>query len=77
MDYPDIYGPVAEITATIAKASAIVLLLGILVTVIVARRTTRPVQDLEAFTRRVAGGVSCVWTTSMKCFPSGARLTVW
>ncbi len=56
VDYPDIYGPVAEITATIAKASAIVLLLAILVTVVVARRTTRPVQDLEAFTRRVASG---------------------
>ncbi|MDG1986092.1 MAG: ATP-binding protein [Planctomycetota bacterium] len=56
VDYPDIYGPVEEITTTIAKASAIVLLLAILVTVVVARRTTRPVQDLEAFTRRVASG---------------------
>ncbi|MGD2018493.1 MAG: ATP-binding protein [Planctomycetota bacterium] len=56
VDYPDIYGPVEEITATIAKASAIVLLLAVLVTVFVARRTTRPVQELEAFTRRVASG---------------------
>lgn len=56
VDYPDIYGPVEEITRTIAKASGFVLLLAILVTVVVARRTTRPVQDLEAFTRRVASG---------------------
>jgi len=56
VDYPDIYGPVEEITRTIAKASGIVLLLAIVVTVVVARRTTRPVQDLEAFTRRVASG---------------------
>ncbi|MDA8592884.1 ATP-binding protein [Planctomycetota bacterium] len=56
VDYPDIYGPVEEITRTIAKASMIVLLLAVIVTVVVARRTTRPVQDLEAFTRRVASG---------------------
>jgi len=56
VDYPDIYGPVDEITRTIAKASGIVLLLAVLVTVVVARRTTRPVQELEAFTRRVASG---------------------
>ena len=56
VDYPDIYGPVDEITATIAQASALVLLLAVLVTVVVARRTTRPVQELEAFTRRVASG---------------------
>lgn len=56
VDYPDIYGPVEEITRTIAKASGFVLFLAVLVTVVVARRTTRPVQDLEAFTRRVASG---------------------
>ncbi len=56
VDYPDIYGPVEEITRTIAKASGFVLLLAVVVTVVVARRTTRPVQDLEAFTRRVASG---------------------
>ena len=56
VDYGDIYGPIQEITTTITKASAVVLLLAIIVTVVVARRTTRPVQDLEAFTRRVASG---------------------
>ncbi|MEM8711944.1 MAG: ATP-binding protein, partial [Planctomycetota bacterium] len=52
----DILGPIHAMTETIAKASAIVLLLAVVVTILVARRTTRPVQDLEAFTRRVASG---------------------
>ena len=56
VDLPDINGPIHEITSTIAKASALVLLVAVLVTIVVARRTTRPVQDLEAFTRRVASG---------------------
>ncbi len=56
VDYPDIYGPIHEITMTIAKATALVLALAVAVTIFVARRTTRPVQDLEAFTRRVASG---------------------
>ncbi|MEM9381931.1 MAG: ATP-binding protein [Planctomycetota bacterium] len=56
VDFPDIYGPIHEITTTIAEASTLVLLVAIIVTVVVARRTTRPVQDLEAFTRRVASG---------------------
>lgn len=56
VDYPDIYGPIHEITMTIAKATALVIIIAVLVTILVARRTTRPVQDLEAFTRRVASG---------------------
>lgn len=56
VDLPDINGPIHEITTTIAKASALVLLVAVFVTIVVARRTTRPVQDLEAFTRRVASG---------------------
>ena len=52
----DIYGPIRSMTQTLAKASALVLLLAIVVTIVVARRTTQPVQDLEAFTRRVASG---------------------
>ena len=56
VDYPDIYGPIHEITMTIAKATVLVLMLAVAVTIFVARRTTRPVQDLEAFTRRVASG---------------------
>ena len=46
VDLPDIIGPIHEITSTIAKASALVLLVAVLVTIVVARRTTRPVQDL-------------------------------
>lgn len=56
VDFPDIFGPIHEITGTIAQASGVVLLIAVLVTIIVARRTTRPVQELEAFTRRVATG---------------------
>lgn len=56
VDFPDIYGPIHEITSTIAKASALVILFAVVVTILVARRTTRPVQELELFTRRVASG---------------------
>ena len=56
VDLPDINGPIHEITTTIAKASALVLLVAVFVTIVVARRTTRPVQDLRRFTRRVASG---------------------
>ncbi|MEM9801719.1 MAG: ATP-binding protein [Planctomycetota bacterium] len=56
VDFPDIYGPIHEIRRALMSASALVLLIAILVTVLVARRTTRPVQELEAFTRRVASG---------------------
>ena len=56
VDFPDIFGPIHEITGTIAQASGVVLLIAVLVTIVVARRTTRPVQELEAFTRRVATG---------------------
>ncbi len=52
----DVYGPIHSMTQTLAKASALVLLLAVVVTFLVARRTTQPVQDLEAFTRRVASG---------------------
>lgn len=56
VDFTDIYGPIHDMSSTIAKASSIVLLIAIFVTILVARRTTRPVQELEAFTRRVASG---------------------
>lgn len=56
VDFPDIYDPIHAITRRIAQASVLVLLLAVVVTIYVARRTTRPVQDLEAFTRRVASG---------------------
>jgi signal transduction histidine kinase len=52
----DVYGPIHSMTATLAKASALVLLIAVVVTFLVARRTTQPIQDLEAFTRRVASG---------------------
>ncbi|QDV06232.1 Sensor protein ZraS [Planctomycetes bacterium Poly30] len=56
VDTREVYGPIRSMTRTIAQASALVLLLAVVVTFVVARRTTRPIQDLEAFTRRVASG---------------------
>ncbi|MGK0481309.1 MAG: signal transduction histidine kinase [Planctomycetota bacterium] len=56
VDTSDIYKPIRSMSVTIAKASALVLLLAVVVTFVVARRTTQPIQDLEAFTRRVASG---------------------
>ncbi|MEL6714607.1 MAG: ATP-binding protein, partial [Planctomycetota bacterium] len=56
VDFSDIFEPIHEMTGTIAKATAAVLLLAVLVTIVVARRTTRPIQELEGFTRRVASG---------------------
>ena len=56
VDDEDIYRPVRTITANLVKATLFVLLLSALITLVVARRTTRPIQDLQSFTRRVAGG---------------------
>lgn len=50
----DIVGPIDEITLTLAQASGAILLLAVLATIIVARRTTRPIQELEAYTTRIA-----------------------
>ena len=56
VDDDDIYRPVRTITANLVKATALVLLVSALITLVVARRTTRPIQDLQRFTRRVAAG---------------------
>ena len=52
----DVYAAIHSMTRTLATASALVLLMAVVVTIVVARRTTRPVQELEAVTRRVASG---------------------
>ncbi len=56
VDFPDIDAPVRTITANLVTATVLVLLVSALITLIVARRTTRPIQELQQFTRQVALG---------------------
>ena len=56
VDNDDIYAAVSEMRRVLIKASVIVLGIVVLVTVFIARRTTRPILELERHTRRVAGG---------------------
>ena len=52
----DIYAPVAELSRLLYAATAVVLLVVVLWTMIVARRTTQPILDLQQHTRRIASG---------------------
>jgi signal transduction histidine kinase len=56
VDFEDIYAPVRTLTANLVKATIVVLLVSALITLAVARRTTRPIQELQKFTRQVALG---------------------
>ena len=56
VDFEDIYAPVRTLTANLFKATGVVLLVSALITLAVARRTTRPIQELQRFTRQVALG---------------------
>jgi len=56
VDETDIYAPVRTITKNLVRATVIVLLVSALITLAVARRTTRPIQELQRFTRQVALG---------------------
>lgn len=56
IDNDDIYAAVGEMRRVLIKASVLVLGVVALVTVFIARRTTRPILELERHTRRVAGG---------------------
>ncbi|MEZ6018069.1 MAG: HAMP domain-containing sensor histidine kinase [Planctomycetota bacterium] len=56
VDFSDIYRPVRTLTATLVKATIAMLVVSALITLIVARRTTRPIQELQRFTRQVALG---------------------
>jgi len=56
VDFEDIYAPVRTLTANLVKATILVLLVSALITLAVARRTTRPIQELQRFTRQVALG---------------------
>lgn len=56
IDNDDIYAAVGEMRRVLIKASVLVLGVVALVTVFIARRTTRPILELERHTRRVAAG---------------------
>jgi len=56
MDNDDIYAKKAALHDLLVRATAVVLLVVVLWTMIIARRTTTPIQALEAHTRRVAAG---------------------
>jgi len=56
IDNDDIYAAVGEMRRVLIKASILVLGVVALVTVFIARRTTRPILELEQHTRRVAAG---------------------
>ena len=56
VDDADIYAPINQLRNILFGASAIVLLIAVLWTVMIARRTTRPILELSEHTRRIAGG---------------------
>jgi len=56
IDNADIYAPVKQLQDVLYGASAVVLLIVVFWTVMIARRTTRPILELSEHTRRIAGG---------------------
>ncbi len=56
IDNQDIYATVNELRALLIQATLVVLLVVLLWTIVIARRTTRPILDLQAQTQRVAAG---------------------
>jgi signal transduction histidine kinase len=56
IDNDDIYAAANELRATLFKATGIVVLIAVLLTMVIARRTTAPILELKAHTERVASG---------------------
>lgn len=56
IDNKDIYATVNELRDLLIKATLMVLLVVVLWTIVIARRTTRPILELQAHTQRVAAG---------------------
>tara|TARA_R110002073_G_scaffold1088_9_gene8190 strand:+ start:6222 stop:8147 length:1926 start_codon:yes stop_codon:yes gene_type:complete len=56
VDKPDINTPVRELSHFLVVATALGVLIAATVAGFVARRTTRPIQELEKHTRRIASG---------------------
>lgn len=56
VDDVDIYAPVRELSNWLFTTSGLILSLAIIISLFFAHRTTRPIRDLEAHTRRVGHG---------------------
>jgi signal transduction histidine kinase len=56
IDNTDIYATVNELNDLLVNATIVVLLVVVLWTIFIARRTTRPILELQQHTRRVAAG---------------------
>ncbi len=56
VDEADIYAPVRELSRFLYGATAFTLFLAVLMTAIIARRTTRPILELRRHTERIAKG---------------------
>lgn len=56
IDNDDIYATVQELRLVLWGATALVLTLVVVVTTVIARRTTRPILELKGYTQRIASG---------------------
>ncbi|MFT7668843.1 MAG: signal transduction histidine kinase [Planctomycetota bacterium] len=56
IDDSDIYATVNELNQILIRATVLMLLAVVLGTIVIARRTTRPILEMQAHTRRVATG---------------------
>ncbi|MBI5434359.1 MAG: HAMP domain-containing protein [Planctomycetes bacterium] len=56
IDNDDIYAAANELRTTLFEATGIVVLVAVLLTMVIARRTTAPILELKAHTERVASG---------------------
>jgi len=56
IDNDDIFMGVRELQGLLLRATLVVLLLAVLLTLVISRRTTRPIRDLQRHTQRVAAG---------------------
>ncbi|MCK6449163.1 MAG: ATP-binding protein [Planctomycetes bacterium] len=56
IDNDDIYAAANELRTTLFQATGIVVLIAVLLTMVIARRTTAPILELKAHTERIAAG---------------------
>ena len=56
IDNDDIFKPVRELRVLLLQSTLFVLLLAVLMTLVIARRTTSPIEALQRHTQRVASG---------------------
>lgn len=56
IDNDDIFKPVRELRALLLQSTLLVLLLAVLMTMVIARRATSPIEELQRHTQKVASG---------------------